>query len=31
MNGRLWSDAEPGKGTRISFRLPYHGEEFDRR
>ena len=31
MNGRLWSDAEPGKGTCISFRLPYHGEDFDRR
>jgi signal transduction histidine kinase len=31
MNGRLWSDAEPGKGTCISFRLPYHSEGFDRR
>jgi signal transduction histidine kinase len=31
MNGRLWSDAEPGTGMCISFRLPYHGEDFDRR
>jgi signal transduction histidine kinase len=31
MNGRLWSDAEPGQGMCLSFRLPYRGEAFDRR
>ena len=31
MSGRLWSDGEPGKGTCISFRIPYHGEHFVRR
>ena len=31
MSGRLWSDAELGQGTCLSFRLPYRGEAFDRR
>jgi signal transduction histidine kinase len=25
MGGRLWSESEPGQGTCVSFRLPYHG------
>jgi signal transduction histidine kinase len=24
MGGRLWSESEPGRGTTMSFRLPYH-------
>jgi signal transduction histidine kinase len=27
LRGRLWSDCEPGKGTRISFRLPYQSDD----
>jgi signal transduction histidine kinase len=30
MRGRLWSDSEPDKGTCISFRLPYHGDDSER-
>ena len=26
MRGRLWSESEAGKGTRMSLRLPYLGE-----
>lgn len=27
MNGRLWSDSQPGEGACFSFRLPYHSKE----
>ena len=26
MDGRVWSESEPGQGACISFRLPYHAE-----
>jgi signal transduction histidine kinase len=28
MNGRLWSDSEPGKGACFSFRIPYQPPRF---
>jgi signal transduction histidine kinase len=27
MNGRLWIESESGRGTCVSFRLPYHSSE----